>query len=196
MEQDAAMLHLQEQLGGMVAELSKIDEIGQIVLNGQIQIESHIDDILAVIFFHPEHILTGLRIDFERKVRIVRAYSLRTHNWPPWDLILAFSQLRNAIAHTSDGEKRQERMGAVRSAFFKTRLPGRLTEFDGANDRAIALVACASCSGFLQVLEDEMRRLRRHIDDLDAELNPEAERFSPPPSKYGNDDGSPDPDDE
>jgi hypothetical protein len=142
----------------------EIDKLQQAVLTGHLIIETALNNIISVIFFHPDHIDDG-RFRFEQKVRIARAYALRKDKDDIWDLILAINSLRNEIAHNLQSEKRKTKMDRVRQLFLND--PTVASAFKQFSDPEIAEFACALCTGYLASLEGDTRSLRREIDRLD-----------------------------
>ena len=149
----------------------EIDPLQHVILSGHLIIETALNNIVSLIFFHPEHIEEG-RFRFEQKVRMARAFALRKDQDNVWDLIFAINSLRNDIAHNLTGEKRKSRMERVRDLLLvQPPLSGAIAVKKGS-DEEVARYACAFCTGFLASLESDTRSLRRYINSLDAVLNP------------------------
>jgi hypothetical protein len=161
--------------GAFKKRLTETDEIANVILKGHLIAESALNDIICVIFFHPEHIPETWLL-FERTVQIVRAMSLRTNNYPGWDGVLALNSLRNEIAHKHAGLGRQKKMDRLRQACLANLMPEKAKLHEGDSDCEMAVLACAGCAGFLAHVEDDFRALRSHIDELDAKINPNKER--------------------
>src|SRR5262245_11506894 len=105
--------HLRKYYAAFEQHFSQVDEVAQSVLKGHLVIEQALDNILATMFFHPEHIALG-RFTFAQKVNIARAFCLRKDKLSPWQQILALNSLRNEIAHNLESEERTKKMDRVR----------------------------------------------------------------------------------
>jgi hypothetical protein len=156
--------------------LTEVDQVAQMVLSGHLDVEFHLDDVLRVIFWHPKHLQEG-RLTFVQKLQVVRSYSLRVNDYPQWSVILAFNRLRNDIAHGRDSPKRRKRIGELRNALSglgTAKFRDQVKEADG--ERIVAFAAAMS-SGFLLTLKDDLVRLRRIVEGIDAELHPDQPRI-------------------
>jgi len=158
--------------------LKFVDKFGQAVLNGHLIIESALDNILDLIFFHTEHVRDA-RLGFNQKVQLARAIALRKNKLAPWTLILSVNAVRNEISHNLEGEKRTKKAEQLRRLYLNGISENKRERFKDAGDEVIAYFACLECVGFLGTLEHDTRALRGHVDALDAMLNPEAERIRP-----------------
>ncbi len=98
--------------------MGQVDPLLQAVLTGPLIIETTLDNILTLVFFHPEHVFKEARLGLSQKVHVVRAYGLRKDDNSIWDLILAVNSVRNEIAHNLAGEKRNARLQQLRSLFM------------------------------------------------------------------------------
>ena len=107
--------HLDKYAALFDEKMAQTDPLLQAVLTGHLIIETALDNILALVFFHPEHVFKEARLSFSQKVHVVRAYGLRKHDNSIWDLILAVNSVRNEIAHNLAGEKRDARRQQLRS---------------------------------------------------------------------------------
>ena len=106
------------------------------ILSGHLIIETALNNIVSLIFFHPEHIEEG-RFRFEQKVRMARAFALRKDRDNVWDLIFAINSLRNDIAHNLTGEKRRLRMERVRDLLLvQPPLSGAIAVKKGSDERS------------------------------------------------------------
>ena len=155
--------------------LAEIDELVQSVLTGHLIVEGALDNIITLIFFHPEH----LRLNFERKVQVVRAYALRKNKETIWNLVAAINETRNAVAHNLAGERREKKMAQLRRMYLAETGPDLAEKQKDYPNHVIAVMACVLCTGFLGTLEDDTKGLRRIIDALDAEMNPDMPRVPP-----------------
>lgn len=155
------MAELHPYIQNFMNQLRNVDELQQCVLKGHLIIESALDSIISFIFSHPEHI-EDRRFGFVHKVNIARAYFVGRNKSQMWDLVLAINSVRNEIAHTLGGEKRQKKMSEVRRLYLaviedeearkvQTKYP----------DQIIAIVACAFCVGVLSAMEEHGRALRK-----------------------------------
>lgn len=156
-------------------QLNKIDGLALIVLKSHLIIEGVLDNILAKIFFHPEHL--G-RVQFFQKIQIVRAFALRRAELNMWSLILAINELRNDIAHNLTEDRRALKVAKLRE-IYNREIEDKKAE-RGVNeefDTVVVINAAALCTGFLASYEEDVKYLRQHIDDLDARINPKEKRY-------------------
>jgi hypothetical protein len=79
--------------------LEGVDAFTLVVLKSHLIMESAIENIIRLIFFHPDIILDA-RMNFFQKVEIVRAYALRKDEMSIWKLMHAIADLRNEVAHS------------------------------------------------------------------------------------------------
>lgn len=163
-------------------ELSEHDPLQQVVLKGHLVIEAALDNILTIIFFHPEYVFRA-RIGFAQKVAIARAYGLRKAENSMWNVILSINETRNEVAHNLAGERRSKKLDQLRRIFasevteeMRDRFTGDGIEVDKADDETIVALACFLCAGFLGSYEDDVGTLRRFINNLDHGINPDLER--------------------
>jgi hypothetical protein len=149
--------------------MSKVDELTLVVLKGHLIIEGALDNILATIFFYPEHV-DAAHLGFVRKVHIARAYALRKNKLPVWDMILTVNALRNELAHKLEGEKR-EKMDDLRKLYDEQYPPGSDKAKKARSkmeDHTIVHLTCIRCTEFLGTYEYDLKGLRRIIDNLDS----------------------------
>ncbi len=156
-----------------------VDKLAQIVTSGHLIIESALDNVLDLIFFHTEHVREA-RLSFNQKTQLARALALRKNKLEPWTLISSINAVRNEISHNLAGEKRTKRMDQLRRLYLGGAEEKLRKHLKDADNEVIAYFACLECVGFLGTLEHDTRALREHMDALDAVLNPEAERVQPP----------------
>ncbi len=169
--------HLQKYSDAFREQLAEVDELAQVILKGHLLIENALENIIGLIFFHPDHVFdAGVR--FHQKVQIARAYALRKNTNPIWSVIEAINTARNAIAHNLTGPKRDKAVARLRSIFIREASPELTKQHTDAPDKVVAFFLCAMCLGFLGTLEEDTRHLRRIVDALDAELNPDQVRVA------------------
>jgi hypothetical protein len=142
----------------------EIDELALAVLKSHLIMESAIDNIIELIFFHP-HLVLDARISFYVKVQMVRAYALHESEMTIWKLVLAISELRNEIAHNLEGTKREKRLAAVRNLYL-SEAPHYAEKHKNYPDHLIVILASSLCTGFLGEMEKDLTHLRKHIDAL------------------------------
>ena len=147
--------------------LDEIDEFIQIVLKSHLIMESAIDNVIRLIFFHPDIILDA-RINFFLKVQIVKAYALHESHMSIWNLMLAIAELRNEIAHNLEGKKRDARMTNVRNTYYSEISPDMAKAHKDYPDHVIVIMASSLCTGFLGEMESDISHLRREIDAMAA----------------------------
>jgi hypothetical protein len=174
MAEDSA--HLDKYRAEYEKHLGEVDEVALHVLKGHLIIESVLDNLLAQIFFYPKYI----RLGFAQKAQIARAYALRKNEFPMWNLLTAINEMRNAVAHSLSGERRARKMEQLRRLYFAEMGEEFAAARQGYPDHVVVVMACTLCTGFVGTLEDDTKGLRRHIDTLDAVLNPGQDRVRPP----------------
>lgn len=147
--------------------LSHVDEISQVVLNGHLEVETGLDDLLNVAFFHPEY-LQDSRLTFFQKTKIAQAQALGVGASSEWPLILVLNSLRNEIAHGGPTEKRTGKIGELRRMLFGMGTAALHEKLNKADDKDIVIYAAAMCAGFLSILEETWEGLRKRIDNFDS----------------------------
>ncbi|MEP0202976.1 hypothetical protein [Bauldia litoralis] len=177
--------HLDKYAALFHEKMGQTDPLLQAVVIGHLIIETALDNILAVIFFHPEQIFKEARLSFSQKVHVVRAYGLRKDDNSIWDLILAVNSVRNEIAHNLAGEKRNARLKQLRSLFMaeasgemQAALEKDWKRLKDVPDTAIVVWACSLSTGFLGEFEADVSSLRNMIDGLDERMNPDKQRVA------------------
>lgn len=163
-------------------EMNENDQLQQVVLKGHLIIEAAIENIISIVFFHPEYVLKG-RFTFMQKVQMARAYGLRKNTNPIWDLILKVNEVRNEVAHNLIGEKRDTKLNQLRELFFaeatdtlRADLEKDGTKLSDQPNEVVVLYSCMLCTGFLGAFENDISALRNYIDHLDHGLNPDKQR--------------------
>jgi hypothetical protein len=177
--------HLNKYVELFNKEMAEVDPLQQVVLKGHLIIESAIDNILSIIFFHPEHIFRTARLGFAQKVAVARAAGLRKDKNSMWTLIMSVNEVRNEVAHNLAGEKRTAKMAQLRRLFlteatdeFRKEFAKNGIDLDMADDTIIVLYSCSLCTGFLGTYEDDVKYLRRLIDTFDVIANPDQVRVT------------------
>lgn len=174
---------LEKYVYGFDAFMGEEDELMVTILKGHLYIERMLDNVIALIFYHPEHIFEN-RFSFSQKVQIARAYALRKDKLTPWTLIGAINSLRNEIAHKSDDESRKKRFEKLRSTYFSDASPEVRAKIEGGSEAMVVRSACASCVGFLGIFENDLEALRNALDVMDAATHPDSERVPPVKRKH------------
>ncbi|MCO5160079.1 MAG: hypothetical protein M9939_03015 [Mesorhizobium sp.] len=178
--------HLDKYAKLFQENMSHTEPLLQAVLTGHLIIESALDNILAVIFFHPEHIFREARLTFVQKVHVVRSYGLRKHENSMWDMILAVNSVRNELAHHLESDKKVARLQKLRENFvaeateeMRRTLEKKWKSLEELPDPIIAVWSCSLCTGFLSSFEEDVISLRGILDALDEGMNPDRERVRP-----------------
>jgi hypothetical protein len=145
--------------------LAKIDGVTQTVLSGHFEIETHLDDVLALVF--PRHqVLASLRLSFVQKATMVRAAMQHEENRLGWPLIFAFNRLRNEIAHARKSEKQAALINDLR-----TRLNGCVAEGEENpaardNEKEIIVATAAICSKFILGCKQTLTKAKLGVSEL------------------------------
>lgn len=178
--------HLDKYANLFHERMSQTDPLLQAVLMGHLIIETALDNILAVVFFHPEHVFREAKLSFAQKVHVVRAYGLRKNDNSMWDMILTLNTVRNELAHNLEGDRKDARLKKLRDLFVAeaTDEMRRTLEKAGKSleempDPVIAVWSCSLCIGFLSSFEEDVTSLRGILDKLDEGMNPDRERVRP-----------------
>ncbi|MEY9604818.1 hypothetical protein ABIF74_009510 [Bradyrhizobium japonicum] len=149
--------------------------------------ESAIDNIIGLIFFHPD-ILLDARMNFFQKVEILRAYSLREDEMSIWKLMHAIAELRNEVAHNLEPKKRQPRMDKVRKLFYSEAPEEAAEAHKDDPDEMIVMMASSLCTGFLGAHERDLAERRKTIDriaDANVPRNADGSIKKKPVKGYG-----------
>lgn len=149
--------------------LEEVDPFILVVLKSHLIMESAIDNIIRLTFFHPEIILEA-RMNFYQKVEIVRAYSVREDEMSIWQLMHAIAELRNEVAHNLEPKKRERRMDKVRRLYYSEVSAEIAEDHKDAPDEMIVMTAAGLCTGFLGAHEKDLAKLRSSIDRMAAHL--------------------------
>jgi hypothetical protein len=167
-------------------KMSQTDPLLQAVLTGHLIIETALDNILAVVFFHPEHVFREAKLSFAQKVHVVRAYGLRKDNNSMWDIILMVNTMRNELAHNLESDKKDARLKKLRDLFvaevtdeMRRTFEKEWKSLEEMPDPVIAVWSCSLCTGFLSGFEEDVTSLRGIIDALDQGMNPDRARVQP-----------------
>jgi hypothetical protein len=167
--------------------LEQVDAFTLIAIKSHLILESAIDNIIRLIFFHPDIILDA-RVNFFQKVEIVRAYSLREDEMSIWKLMHAIAELRNEVAHNLEPKRREPRMNKVRTLFYSEVSAEIAKAHRNAPDEMIVMLAAGLCTGFLGSHERDLTGLRKQIDGIaDASLprNPDGSIKKKPKKGFG-----------
>jgi hypothetical protein len=163
----------------------EIDELALSVLKAHLIVESALDNIISLIFFHPSLVL-GMRPGFHLKLQMVRAYAIQEQNYSIWKLMAATNELRNAIAHELEGERREQKMEAVRQMYLNQVEDSLAQDHKNYPDHLIVVLACSLCAGFLGQMEEDIAALRGAINAMTAAIpKKNTDGSKPRPAKRG-----------
>ena len=153
-------------------QMSEVNELSNIILNGHLEVEKHLDDAVDLIFFRPEQ-LHSLRLSFYEKVQIAKAYC-PDPDAKDWEVIKCFGELRNSIAHMKVNEKKDARLKKLRQTMRGWGAASFREIIKDADDKELIIQASALCSAFLLFLEDSTWKVREVIaKTLDVPPPPE-----------------------
>jgi len=169
--------HIKKYTGLFERHLQELDGLIIIILKAHLIIEGALDNIIDLIFFHPKYVHDA-RLGFSNKVAIARAYGLRKHENVMWEMILTINTLRNKIAHKLDGKERRVKMDELRKLYIAEAGSDLRKRAKDAEDNEIAFYACAMCTGFIAELEADSVGLRKLIDSIDRDLNPDQPHYA------------------
>jgi hypothetical protein len=142
-------------------QLSEVDELTVLILNGHLEVEKYLEEVVDLIFFRPEQ-LQGLRLSFYAKVQIARACCPNPDS-VDWEIIKCLGELRNSIAHRKTGEMRGARLKKLRQTMLGWGGDDFRKEIRVADDKEVVVQASALCSAFLIYLEESTRKVREVI---------------------------------
>jgi hypothetical protein len=175
MDEVPAHLHKYGEL--FEKSLKTVDRLQATVLNGHLIVESALDNIIALMLFHPEHIQKA-RLEFGQKVQVVRGYALRKNEDGIWARILTIGEVRNEVAHNLTEARQTRKVEQLRRLYFRE-VPELEKSQGKAADEELAYYACALCAGFLGTMEEDSKALRQMIDGFDSVLNADRNRVRP-----------------
>jgi hypothetical protein len=174
MTSEIAMEASEEFMREFRRHLNEVDDVSNAILRGHLEIEGHLDTVLDMIFFRPEH-FRKVRLEFSDKIQIAKAYSPEP-NARDWTVIKCLNEARNAIAHRRTAEARAAKVAAVRKSISGYGTKQFQKEVAEADDKEIIVLAAAVSAGFLAYLEDSVRKVRRVIaQSLKVPEYPEAD---------------------
>jgi hypothetical protein len=146
----------------LIHQLSEIDDLSVVVLKCHLVIESALDFIISLIFFHPRYILEG-RFNFVQKVNVARSYCLRQDIEFVWSGLLAINTLRNEIAHNLSGSRRQRKMKELRALFLVNSSIEYIAFYETASEAHIVQGISAECLALLSAFEEDLKAVKRKI---------------------------------
>lgn len=152
-------------------ELAVVDAVAQVTLKGHLKIEELLEEILSLYLFHTEH-LEDARLGFFQKLCIARALALRKNQVPIWKLIAAINALRNDLAHSKSGQKRQQKISTIRQLYIEeTRESSEFSDHAKLPDEQLVAFSCALSIGFLHIFLEDSKAFKKHVSALDNTLN-------------------------
>jgi hypothetical protein len=163
-------------------QMGSVDELALVLLKGHLIIEGALDNILSLIFFHPEY-LDDSRLRFASKVHIARAYCYREPKSTMWTMVLAINSLRNEIAHKLKSAKRDKKMAELRRSYISEASEAMAGKFKDAPDPIIANFACALVVGFLSEYERDLSTQRKITDGMHKARRAIEAAYAPPEIK-------------
>src|SRR5260370_8244764 len=107
--------------------------------------------------------------------------ALRTQNAEVWDTLTALNELRNEVAHKREAKGRKAKMDQLRQACLKQLKADRAAGHKNDSDREMVIMSCALCSGFLDMLVDQLWGMRDCLNRVDEQLFPGEEGVPLPP---------------
>lgn len=144
-------------------QFQEVDPLIQVVLRGHLLLEERINAMLKHSLYNPE-LFEKMNLNFHHKLQFVRAFSVSLHGEGMWELIAAVNTLRNAIARSLDGEKRQAKFNAVKALYLRELTDPELRGADeNEPDHLLFLKAYALCEGYLRRVEEGARFVGRGV---------------------------------
>jgi hypothetical protein len=152
-------------------ELAVVDTVAQVTLKGHLRIEELLEEILSLYFFHTEH-LEEANLRFYQKLSIARGLALRKNQISIWKLIGAINSLRNELAHSKNGPKRQQKIALIRQLYLdETKEVTDLSGYAELPDEQVIAYACAVSIGFLHIFLEDSKAFKNLVMALDKNLN-------------------------
>ncbi|KRP85080.1 hypothetical protein AOQ72_04980 [Bradyrhizobium yuanmingense] len=141
--------------------LHQVDEIANVILRGHLEIERHLDTVLDLIFFRPEH-FRKIRLEFSDKIRLAKSYCPNP-DARDWTVIKCLNEARNSIAHHRSERARATKVAAIRQSISGFGTPDFQREVREADDKEMIVLAAAVASGFLAFVESSVQEVREVI---------------------------------
>jgi hypothetical protein len=138
-------------------ELAKVDEVGQMILNGHLQVEAALNEVLGAMFDKPQPVR---KMRFADKVKIASAFADQEDEDIFWPIVQSFNAVRNTVAHGQDSEERKNGINQVRGQLQRFGDRKFQSFIATASEADIVTHAAALCRGFLLKVEYRVRTLR------------------------------------
>ena len=139
-------------------ELGQVDPSVQAILTGHLLVEELLTSLLEKLVTDQVS-LQRADLRFFQRVQLVRALGPEDNAYSPsaWTLINKLNELRNALAHTLDRERRSRKTTEFLAQYRSIEPnPSTLSAYDSAEASDKLLFAVAACLGFLASVSDEI----------------------------------------
>jgi hypothetical protein len=147
---------------GFRKDLLHVDDFVQAALNGHLQVESELDDIIDLMFLHPSYIEKA-NLSFYQKVYVARGSCELGHERPEWALMLALNSVRNKLAHRSIRKELGINISNFRNLLREMNSKYKIDDLNGHD---LIVYAVATCCGYPLILRDRLRE-SRGLEPLD-----------------------------
>ena len=97
------------------------------------------------------------RMKFSDKMEKCKVFAKSEQDEPWWDVLNAANSLRNTIAHNLDAGKIDRRMADLKEKYLAAMTPENAAAIEDESDDYIAMIACATCGGFIATLESRIK---------------------------------------
>ena len=147
---------------------AEIDELTQVVIKAHLLLEEAFNSILAKCLYDPE-LLESCNLRFNQKVQLVRAFCMSPHGDGIWEIITAMNALRNAIAHSLDQQKRDDKFQKLKTLYLRELDDPATAEQDSVlPDHLLFMMAYSFCHGFIVRIQHDADLMSRFMGRMVA----------------------------
>jgi hypothetical protein len=155
-ERKVTQEQINEFLNRFHERISAIDQLATAVLKSHLEVEEQLDLTLAVVAKNPKHL--ERRPSFFQKVRWIRAFRPMGDD-KRWQLVLALNDLRNKVAHKTDGPDRKGAMQKLRKELADSGLvTSRIGKEQQAKDYNVVLLSAIYSNALIVQVRDQIRK--------------------------------------
>ena len=138
------------------------DPVVMNTLKGHLIIEEKMTAGIERFLWHGEFV-DDLRLSFAKKLVLCRSMSITDENHSMWDVISKLNTLRNTLAHSLDGERRNKAFAELRGAYMHELNGLPLNEIE-KTDEGLILCIVSTTLGFLKGFFNEVDKTRSFLD--------------------------------
>jgi len=157
------------------AQIRRIDPLVTTILKAHFEVERCLDDVLGAVAKEPKYLKGERR--FAQKMRWLRAFA-PLGNDQRWEVVEAFNEVRNNVAHKPEGEERKKTMRRLHETLVRL-----IPEAVKVRPFADSFVVLASAMEAILLLSDNFINAtatgRRHQPELRVERDVRGTRATP-----------------